>query len=373
MIELHVAGMVIGIFAISLVLKTENKVIQKRFFVAILLLWVLRFFFYYQKSTELYELYPGIILFDQNLFFLDGVLLFLYTQSFLTEKTNWLKTSLHFIPFLLACFLSINSFQNVSSDELIEIYRNAGNSTSNSSVEELVFILFIVIHNLIYLWKSRINVKRYNQLLLNNYSSIAAIQVRWLTNLINFWLLLFLLPLLLYFINYSFGNISLGLMSIAFTVTMVLSIFAFSFYGIHQEYVTLSVKTSKELKGKNLNITTDELKSLKANFEKLNLFMQQHQAFLDPLLSLDKLADQIGMKATEVSKSINRVGHINFYEFVNSFRVKKIQEELLTSDEQVIQIAYKNGFNSKSSFYEAFRNISKMTPAQYRKKFGPKK
>jgi len=373
MIEFDIAGIAIGVFCITLVLKEKNNILQKKLFVAIIALWTLRFCLFYIKSSELYKSFPAIILFDQNLFFLDGVFLYFYTKSLLTVKINRLKASLHLIPFGLACAMSFYTLQNVSSRELIDLFENTGTTTQKPTLEVLIFIGLIILHNSYYLLKGRIHIQKYNKDVLNSYSSISSIQAKWLDNLLVIWLVLFLFPLFLYFGIYSFGIMNMTLMGIAINFSMLISIFVFSYYGIHQEYAQLSVSRSIKLKDAEIDMTNEELEVFRENYEKLNLLMKTNQPYLNPLLRIDTLASLANMTVVEVSNSINRIGNVNFYEFVNSFRMKKIQEELRTTDEQVIQIAYRNGFNSKSAFYDAFKAFNKMTPTQYRKKIRTQK
>ena len=60
----------------------------------------------------------------------------------------------------------------------------------------------------------------------------------------------------------------------------------------------------------------------------------------------------------------------NFYKFINKFRVEKFKRLVESGDASkytIMGLAHKAGFNSKSSFYEAFKLIEGTTPLQYLK------
>jgi len=369
MLEIVIAGIAIGMFAISLIVKFGISILQKRMLVVILSLWVLRFFLYYLKTSEYVETFPFLILLDQNLFFLDGVLLLFYTQSFYRISWKRPSTLLHFLPFLLACTLSFISYQLISADELTGIYNEAISSSPKPTLPEMIFISILVIHNLVYLWLSRKNVQEYHRDILSNYSDISSINLQWLDKLIMVWLVFLIIPLSIYFASYLFASFDLEFLSNGLLLAMLVLLIVFSYFGVHQEYVYLNPIDNK---AKSL-LSESEKEDWVEKYDKLDSFMVLNQPYLDPLLNINKLAEQFGVSVAEISNTINKGGNLNFYEFVNSYRIKEIREKLLRSDDQVIQIAYSHGFNSKSTFYSVFRNAVKMTPTEYRKKYGPHK
>ncbi len=90
--------------------------------------------------------------------------------------------------------------------------------------------------------------------------------------------------------------------------------------------------------------------------------------FQDNELSLAKLAEASGLNIHLASKAINECSGGNFYDWVNLYRVEKAKSLLLESNTQVSSICYDVGFNSKSTFYAAFKKVTGLTPGAYRKK-----
>ncbi len=77
----------------------------------------------------------------------------------------------------------------------------------------------------------------------------------------------------------------------------------------------------------------------------------------------------MSMNSRTISEVINRYFDQNFSDFVNSFRIQEAISLLKNSDDKttVLEILYAVGFNSKSSFYTAFKIKTGMTPSEFKK------
>lgn len=84
-------------------------------------------------------------------------------------------------------------------------------------------------------------------------------------------------------------------------------------------------------------------------------------------LSLVKLSEASGVNIHLASKAINECSGGNFSDWVNLYRVEKAKSLLIETNTQVSRICYEVGFNSKSTFYSAFKKMTGLTPAVYRK------
>ena len=83
---------------------------------------------------------------------------------------------------------------------------------------------------------------------------------------------------------------------------------------------------------------------------------------------LTELARASGFNSHYISQAINQNLGINFLEFINRYRVDHARERLTAEGASILQVAMDAGFNSKSSFYSAFRKIVGQTPSQYRQR-----
>jgi AraC-like DNA-binding protein len=90
-------------------------------------------------------------------------------------------------------------------------------------------------------------------------------------------------------------------------------------------------------------------------------------AYRDNDLSLGSLASNCALNYHQASIAINHFSGVNFYEWVRLHRIAESKEILAKTTLSVSTIYYDVGFNSKSSFYTAFKKIVGCTPTEYRK------
>lgn len=103
--------------------------------------------------------------------------------------------------------------------------------------------------------------------------------------------------------------------------------------------------------------------------ERLGAVMSERRPYLDPELSVSRLARQTGMSAKDLSAQINQRHGVHFFDFVNRYRVEHAKALLVETDQSVTEIFLGSGFNTKSSFNAAFRRHCGTTPSAYRREF----
>ncbi len=105
-------------------------------------------------------------------------------------------------------------------------------------------------------------------------------------------------------------------------------------------------------------------------FQDVNEYVTTNQRFLDPNFSQEKLAEEMGIGTSTLSRIINQYAEKNFSDYINSLRVEEAKK-LLKDDEfssyTVVAMGLECGFNSKSTFYTAFRKFTGQTPTAYQK------
>lgn len=102
-------------------------------------------------------------------------------------------------------------------------------------------------------------------------------------------------------------------------------------------------------------------------FQELTQLLEKEELFRDPQLTLGGLADQLNIGTTLLSKLVNEAGGQKFNDFINRYRVEAALCHLRDPDfghYDTLSIGLEAGFNSKSTFYSAFRKVTGITPAK---------
>lgn len=151
-------------------------------------------------------------------------------------------------------------------------------------------------------------------------------------------------------------------MSIAFPVS-VLSLF------------WLARFQSSALEFKSTSDTDDESSSIpakdRAAFQRLLKTMAEDKPYLDPDLSIGRLATRVGVPAHQLRTIINQgMDFRNFAAFLAHYRIADIK--LLLCDPQnartpILTIALNHGFSSISTFNRTFKNEVGQTASQFRR------
>jgi AraC-like DNA-binding protein len=96
--------------------------------------------------------------------------------------------------------------------------------------------------------------------------------------------------------------------------------------------------------------------------------MQEKELFRQPDLTLDTLAERLGLSSQQLAELLQtRLGK-GFSRYVCEFRVEAAEDTLLEEPNTTLQaVGLSVGFASETQFTEAFREIGGMTPGQFRK------
>jgi AraC-like DNA-binding protein len=93
-------------------------------------------------------------------------------------------------------------------------------------------------------------------------------------------------------------------------------------------------------------------------------------ACLEPELSLGSLAARLKLPEHRLRRLINHgLGYRNFAAFVNDHRVSQAKRILADPDnarQQIVAVAFELGYASLAPFNRAFRQLTGMTPTEYR-------
>lgn len=131
-------------------------------------------------------------------------------------------------------------------------------------------------------------------------------------------------------------------------------------------YVRKLKKPLVKIGGKIEYLQEEEANSL---LKTLSTVIENEKPYLQPELNLSGLAERIGTSDKKLSALLNQSLSTSFYDYINHYRVEAVKEKLALKEYEkysLVGLAYSCGFNSKSSFYRAFRKETGISPTAYK-------
>ena len=195
------------------------------------------------------------------------------------------------------------------------------------------------------------------------YSNLAEVDLAWLTVLIAVFVVHWMFDVANFLLGFVEGT------SVA--VHQLMDIFAIGILGLFALVTVLKSLKHPDLadppgKGTNGSRSSDS-GAFESTRRRLEAWMTGHRPYLNPELSLDLLANELGVSAKHLSQCINGRFHQNFFDYVNSYRVAEAKKLLRDRPQDTIsEIMFEAGFNSKATFNRIFKKQTAMTPTQYR-------
>ncbi len=99
-------------------------------------------------------------------------------------------------------------------------------------------------------------------------------------------------------------------------------------------------------------------------WDQVERYMADHRPYLDPDLTLSRLARKTGIPAKTLSTTINRATRGNVSRFVNNARIEAAKQALLAG-ETVTSAMLTSGFNTKSNFNREFLRVTATSPSKW--------
>jgi AraC-like DNA-binding protein len=100
--------------------------------------------------------------------------------------------------------------------------------------------------------------------------------------------------------------------------------------------------------------------------EKLENIMIERNLYKNPNLNLQDLSREINISSHQLSQFLNNNLGKNFTSFVNEFRINEACKIITSNNKLTLEsVGYDVGFNSKSTFFAAFKKHTGTTPLSY--------
>ena len=125
-----------------------------------------------------------------------------------------------------------------------------------------------------------------------------------------------------------------------------------------------------------LNVTQYDAKKVisqpldESKVELVEQVINAQKIYLENNINLDRFAEAAGLKPRVLSSILHSHYKLNFFDFINGLRVeeaKRLLTDPAMEDVSILDIIYKSGFNSQSSFQRIFKRATGCTPSEYRR------
>ena len=329
-------------------------------------------------SNFVYPNFPGWGMLMNSTVFFTMPLLYLYILSVIYSDFSLKgKHLIHCIPFIINAVVFIPRYYAVDFDEKW-IFLNANDIERMPEVK----ISYLLIHSQIafYLIASFLAIRKYKNLLLENYSNASMFSHKWMFQLIliiaiesvvagikNVFMFLHIEKV------YYYTLLLTALMMLGIVCWLVLKALQSPqlFRGIDSnlQLVRTLIKESNLVDTNPDQSSTKKDAEIQEKIDMLEKFMIDQKLFLDASLTMYDLSKHLNMPVRELSLLINHDLDQHFFDFVNGYRIRQAMEMLRDPDKKeytVLEILYDVGFNSKSSFNTAFKKLTRLTPTEYR-------
>lgn len=134
-------------------------------------------------------------------------------------------------------------------------------------------------------------------------------------------------------------------------------------YGIQTERKNIRIHQAEHIKP---FLSTPSQNKIISEFEN---YVVMKKAYLNPLLSLELVATELNLSKNYLSQMINSELSLSFSDYINKLRVEEVKEFLHNpefSHYKMTSLALEAGFNSKTTFNNAFKKFTGMTPSEFK-------
>ena len=252
---------------------------------------------------------------------------------------------------------------------LIVVFFLPGRKLQTYGVLVACALLFILACVCIY--KSIVIYRRTIDGLRTYYSDVVENLMRWMPG-VGFGLMLFLLsaPIICFSSRWvGVYQLALGIIMMIYTFVSIIN------FSFHYNKVALAITTPPSEQDDTVtdNVDIEEVmhttlsESLReVMFEKAQRWIE-HGGYRTPGITIEQVARDMGTNRNYLSRYLNEVCQVSFYEWVAQMRIEEAQSLMRTNPSLSIeQIASRVGFTSPSTFSSTFKKIVGIAPNKWR-------
>ena len=324
-------------------------------------------------SHELFTHFQLLSISLISLLILHGPFLYYYILTLVSDKrqNSW-KDLLHIIPFILFnLYILISSF-NLSISEKLNIEKVSPGD--NPPLFFSFFLIMTAFSGTVYFLLTIRLFKKLDINIFNNFSNSTNIDLYWIRKLILVFGVVWTALISVTVIHHIFHMFSMVFCTDGLFLSLSIFVILIGYFGLKQKVIFSSEEiiiakeaTKIQTKYSGSRLSDSEAKQYAG---KLTDYMKSAKPYLNPDLSLPQLATELSISTHYLSQVINEQFNLNFFDFVNRYRVEAFKEKITDHEFRnfsLLGIAFECGFNSKSAFNRIFKQTSGTTPSQFKK------
>ncbi len=314
-----------------------------------------------------YQKFPSLAHWEDGFVFLIGPLLYFYTKSVVYRDFRFqLKHTIHAIPFFVVTALYQYVYQQQPENFQESIQSHIREQTL--PLEFYAAMVIVYAHIFIYLYYGYRHILFYHAKIREKFSNTEKVNLNWLVLMLNAFGIILLVSLASTFIPLTSFGAYLKVGVIVVIVLILVFVTGIIWQAMRQGEPFSDVEEKPE-KYSRSNLLPAERRGA---MEKLDLIMRQEKYFREPDITLDLVAQKIGITPKKLSQIINEDYRQNFFDFINTLRIEEAQRRMRDNTDRkttVLEIMFECGFNSKSSFNTLFKKKTGVTPSAYKRQF----
>ena len=160
-----------------------------------------------------------------------------------------------------------------------------------------------------------------------------------------------------------------GSLLLIYTSIATLTLFTIVFFIITQLYPEFYLdidQTSRRHKTRQSTLAGVDTREKHLQLVEL---MLKERPYLNESLTLAELSSMINLTPHQLSELLNQKLEVSFANFVNRFRIEKAMQMMKEEKVDITSLSARVGFNTKSNFNVAFKNVTGQSPRQFMKKY----
>lgn len=353
------------VLSLLLCLKKDRKVADMILAMELSLMFVIAILYNYRN--ELTPYIPGLPIHAYVLGYLGALLFYFYVKA-VSEgdfQWSWKRYGVHLFPFLGAFLILAVNLYPFAAVERLAICERIMMNDHPLWFESIYYGLFLAVFPY-YLYKTYLLLRQHDEYILTKFSYLEDISLGWLNRF--FWIELATWAAFVLFEvmgSYWFSLLPTLGMQMSFIVLM-LGILYLGIYGLREQgvFVDAAIESEEETVT-SIGLTPEKVE---AHVHCLRQYMMAEKPYLEPKITIAELSHRTQIPINQLSKVINEQLGVNFFDFINSYRVEEFKQ--LVHDNRfehftLLGLAFEAGFNSKSTFNAIFKKFTEQTPSEY--------